>query len=181
MIGEIVTLFIMATALGMDAFSIALGMGMAGLRLRQIFRIGVTIGAFHVIMPLLGIMVGRLISAHFGMLATMIGGGLLLFLGLQMIISSIREEQESVAATRGFGLFVFALSVSIDSFSAGLSLGVLGAKTVITVMAFGLMSMILSWIGLVAGSKFKGMIGSYGELLGGCILLGFGIKLLWPI
>ena len=52
MIGEIVTLLLMAFALGMDAFSVGLGMGMFKLRLRQIFKIGITIGLFHVWMPL---------------------------------------------------------------------------------------------------------------------------------
>ncbi|WP_078556977.1 manganese efflux pump MntP family protein [Bacillus alkalicellulosilyticus] len=171
----------MATALGMDAFSIALGMGMIGLRYKQIFQIGVTIGAFHVLMPLIGIMAGKLISQHFGMLATMIGGGLLVFLGLQMAYSSLKSEEESrMASPEGIGLLVFAITVSLDSFSAGLSLGVLGAKTVLTVLSFGVMSMLLAWAGLLTGSKFKGIIGSYGELLGGCILLGFGIKLLIP-
>lgn len=39
--GELITLFIMATALGMDAFSVALGMGLVGLRYRQMFKIGI--------------------------------------------------------------------------------------------------------------------------------------------
>ncbi|MFV8826315.1 manganese efflux pump MntP family protein [Alkalihalobacterium sp. APHAB7] len=170
----------MATALGMDAFSVALGMGLVGLRYRQMFKIGIVIGGFHIIMPLLGIVTGKLVSNYFGLFATYLGGGLLLFLGLQMSISSLRNGEGRLMKPVGLGLFVFALSVSLDSFSAGLSLGMLGAKTVIAVAAFGLMSMLLSWAGLVMGSRFKGIIGSYGELLGGLILIGFGVKLLLP-
>ncbi|MDE5414686.1 manganese efflux pump MntP [Alkalihalobacterium chitinilyticum] len=170
----------MATALGMDAFSVALGMGLVGLRYRQMFKIGIVIGGFHIIMPLLGIVTGKLVSNYFGLFATYLGGGLLLFLGLQMSISSLKKDGGRMMKPIGFGLIIFALSVSLDSFSAGLSLGMLGAKTVIAVAAFGLMSMILSWTGLVMGSRFKGIIGSYGELLGGLILMGFGVKLLLP-
>ena len=36
-IGELITLSIMAFALGMDAFSVGLGMGMVKLRKKQIF------------------------------------------------------------------------------------------------------------------------------------------------
>ncbi|MEB1807196.1 MAG: manganese efflux pump MntP family protein [Bacillaceae bacterium] len=170
----------MATALGMDAFSVALGMGLVGLRYRQMFKIGIVIGGFHIIMPLLGIVTGKLVSNYFGLFATYLGGGLLLFLGLQMSISSLKKDGGRMMKPIGFGFIIFALSVSLDSFSAGLSLGMLGAKTVIAVAAFGLMSMILSWTGLVMGSRFKGIIGSYGELLGGLILMGFGVKLLLP-
>ncbi|MBU8905873.1 manganese efflux pump MntP [Desertibacillus haloalkaliphilus] len=180
MLAEMITLLIMALALGMDAFSIALGMGMIGLRNRQIFKIGVTIGAFHVIMPLLGILAGRLISNYFGMITTVIGGGLLLIIGLQMILSSFQKDEDPMMRPVGVGLMVFAISVSLDSFSAGLSLGILGAKTLLTVAAFGIVSMFLSWIGLYMGKRFQQWIGSYGELLGGFILVGFGLKLLVP-
>jgi putative Mn2+ efflux pump MntP len=81
----------------------------------------------------------------------------------------------------GGGLILFAISVSLDSFSAGLSFGMLGAKTALTVLMIGLVSMVLSWLGLVMGSRFKQYIGSYGELLGGFILIGFGIKLIFPV
>ncbi|GAE33625.1 manganese efflux pump MntP [Halalkalibacter akibai] len=175
---ELFTLFIMASALGMDAFSVALGMGMLGLRLRQIFHIGVTIGAFHIVMPLLGMLTGKLLSNYFGMIATYIGGGLLLIIGLQMVIASFKSDEESSIEPIGFGLILFAVGVSLDSFSAGLSFGILGAKTALTVIMIGVMSMILSWVGLLIGARFQKYIGSYGELLGGFILIGFGLKLI---
>ncbi len=174
------TLFIMASALGMDAFSVALGMGMLGLRLRKIFYIGIIIGLFHIIMPLLGIIAGKFLSTYFGMVTTFIGGGLLFIIGLQMVLSSFNLERSSSVSPMGWGLFLFAISVSLDSFSAGLGLGMLGAKTALTVLMIGMVSMVLSWMGLIMGAKFQRYIGSYGELLGGCILIGFGMKLFFP-
>jgi manganese efflux pump family protein len=173
----------MAFALGMDAFSLAIGMGMLGLRYKHIFKIGITIGAFHVIMPFLGIVIGKFLTQYFGFLAIIIGGALLIILGLQMLYSALfsDEHNERILQPKGIGLLLFALSVSVDSFSVGLSLGMIGAKTVITLLSFGFMSMALSWLGLIIGKKVQGYIGVYGELLGGCILLGFGIKLLWPL
>ena len=128
-IGEMITIIIMAFALGMDAFSISLGMGMYKLRLRQIFKIGITIGVFHIVMPLLGMITGRFLSEQFGTIAAYIGGGLMLLLGLQMIWSSFSKEEGSLMTPVGMGLFLFALSVSLDSFSVGLTLGIYGAKT----------------------------------------------------
>ncbi|KHF28283.1 manganese efflux pump MntP [Anoxybacillus sp. BCO1] len=46
MIGEMITLAMMAFALGMDAFSVSLGMGLLRLRLKQIAYIGLTVGFF---------------------------------------------------------------------------------------------------------------------------------------
>ncbi|MCM3162370.1 manganese efflux pump MntP family protein [Metabacillus litoralis] len=179
-LGELVTLFIMALALGMDAFSVGLGMGLIKLRMRQIFYIGITIGIFHIWMPLVGMLIGRLLSDTFGTIATLLGGTLLILLGIQMIFASFKKDDEPLITPVGFGLIVFALSVSLDSFSVGLSLGIYGAKTFLTVMMFGVVSMVLTWIGLLVGKRVQNWLGAYSEALGGSILLAFGLKLLFP-
>ncbi|WP_102348230.1 manganese efflux pump MntP [Bacillus sp. Marseille-P3661] len=181
LMGELITLVIMAIALGMDAFSLGLGMGMIRLRLRQIFKIGIIIGIFHVVMPLMGIWIGKYISVHFSGIAAYIGGALLLLLGLQMIISSFRDDEQLLVTPVGFGLILFALSVSLDSFSVGLSLGIFGVKMALTIFLFGFFSMILTWLGLLLARKAQHWLGSYSEALGGSILLVFGLKLLLPI
>ncbi|WP_034670809.1 manganese efflux pump MntP family protein [Ectobacillus panaciterrae] len=181
LIGELLTLAIMAFALGLDAFSVSLGMGMVHLRLRQIFYIGLTIGAFHVIMPLLGILIGRLLTEKFGSMAITAGGILLMGLGFHIIYSSLLKSEGSNMAPSGLGLYLFAFSVSLDSFSVGLSLGIYGARTWATLVIFGLTSAILTWSGLLMGRHAKKVLGTYGEMLGGSILVGFGLKLLFPI
>ncbi|MED3751763.1 manganese efflux pump MntP family protein [Geobacillus stearothermophilus] len=178
-IGEIIALSLMALALGMDAFSVALGMGLLRLRLRQIFYIGVTIGLFHIVMPLIGMLVGRLLSREFGSIATYAGGVLLLWLGAQMIMASFQREDGSQLFPHGAGLLFFAFSVSLDSFSVGLSLGIFGARTMVTILLFGLFSTVLTWLGLFVGRHFQQWLGSYSEALGGSILLAFGLKLLF--
>lgn len=180
-IGELLTIIIMAFALGMDAFSVSLGMGMYRLRFRQIFIIGLTIGFFHIMMPLLGMMTGRFLSAQFGGIAAYIGGGLLLFLGVQMVWSSLANERESFLTPSGLGLLFFALSVSLDSFSVGLSLGIFGVRTALVLVIFGAMATFLAWFGLLIGQKIQGFLGNYSEVLGGAILFLFGLKLLIPL
>jgi putative Mn2+ efflux pump MntP len=175
---EFITLLIMAFALGMDAFSVGLGMGMYKLRLREIFKIGITIGFFHVWMPLVGMAAGKLLSEKFGTIASLLGGFLLILLGLQMIWSSLKQNDEKVITPVGFGLLLFAFSVSVDSLSVGLTLGIYRAKAVMVVLCFGVVAMVLTWCGLLVGRKVQGWLGSYSEALGGSILLAFGIKLL---
>lgn len=180
MVSEVITLLLMAFALGMDAFSVGLGMGMYRLRLRQIFKIGITIGVFHVWMPLVGMLAGKFLSDKFGTIASYLGGFLLVFLGLQMVWSSIRKEQKSIITPVGLGLLMFALSVSLDSLSVGLTLGIYRAKTIMVLLCFGIVATILTWCGLFIGRKVQGWLGAYSEALGGSILLAFGLKLLLP-
>ncbi|MBD1383461.1 manganese efflux pump MntP [Metabacillus arenae] len=179
--GELLTLFVMAFALGMDAFSVGLGMGMIKLKVKQIIYIGITIGLFHVMMPLIGMGIGRFLSDKFGSIATFVGGLLLLLLGIQMILSSFKKDDNPLITPVGFGLVLFSLSVSLDSFSVGLSLGIYGARTLVTVIMFGIVSMMLTWTGLLIGKRVQQWMGSYSEALGGTILLAFGMKLLLPI
>src|SRR6476620_3089166 len=175
-IGEIITIIIMAFALGMDAFSISLGMGMYRLRFKQMLNIGLIVGIFHIVMPLLGMIAGRFLSEKFDAVASYIGGGLLLILGVQMIWSSLRKESESLITPVGFGLLLFALSVSLDSFSVGLTLGIYGARTFLVLICFGAGAMLLSWLGLIIGRRVQGLLGQYSEVLGGAILLFFSFR-----
>ena len=175
---SLIALFMMAIAVGLDAFSVAMGMGMLPLRLKQILKIGLTIGSFHVIMPLAGMLIGGILSEYFGKIALLAGGVLLLLLGAQMIFYSFQKDESPIVQPIGFGLILFALSVSLDSFSVGLSLGIYGAKIVVTVILFGAVSMVMTWMGLLLGRHFQKIFGSYSEVLGGCVLFTFGIKLL---
>jgi len=176
-IGEFITLSLMAIALGMDAFSVGLGMGMIPLRLRRIFSIGVVVGLFHVIMPFAGIILGYFLSSQLGAIATYAGGILLLILGVQMFLSSFKDSV-TVLKPIGMGMIIFALSVSLDSFSVGLSLGMSNVRTVLTLILFGAVSMFLTWLGLLLGRRVQGVLGKYSEMLGGSILCSFGLQLI---
>ena len=119
------------------------------------------------------------LSEQYGDIAHFAGAILLIGLGFYIVYSSILENEETRTAPIGISLFVFAFGVSIDSFSVGLSLGIYGAQTIITILLFGFVSMLLAWIGLLIGRHAKGMLGTYGEIVGGIILVGFGLHLLF--
>jgi len=177
MIGQIFTVLLMAFALGMDAFSLGLGIGMKGIRLLQILRLSIIIGLFHVIMPLIGMFTGHYLSSIIGHVATMAGGILLVLLGGHMVYTSLRGSDEPAFDTRTvLGTGLFALSVSVDSFSVGVSLGLFSSDLIFTVLSFGIMGGLMSTMGLLIGKKVRSWVGEYGEAFGGIILLAFGLK-----
>ncbi|WKB36350.1 manganese efflux pump MntP family protein [Terrilactibacillus sp. S3-3] len=182
-INEDFALVIMALALSMDAFSICLAIGMTKPRLRQIVKIGIVIGLFHVIMPFIGILIGEILSEHFKAIADIVGGMLLVVLGGQMIIDFFQKRNARIIPVqpKGIGLIIFALSLSLDSFSVGLSLGVYGAKMLVTIVIFGLVNLFLAWAGLLIGRKTHTFFGLYGEAIGGLILLVLGFRMLFQM
>ncbi|RLL42897.1 hypothetical protein D8M04_15225 [Oceanobacillus piezotolerans] len=177
-IGEIFTLLLMSLALSMDAFSVSLGMGMQQLRLKRIALIGIVIGIFHVMMPFIGILLGKFVSDSIGDFAIIAGGLLLIGIGIQMMINAFIQDDSKMIRPIGFGLLVIALTVSLDSFSIGLGLGMSGVKTALAIILFGISSTMLTWLGLYLGRKVHGFIGKYSEILGGSILCGLGIQIL---
>ena len=178
-LGPTMTILLIAVALGMDAFSLCVGIGMKGIRLLHVARISAAIAAFHVVMPLVGLFMGQYVSALLGGVATMIGGGLLVLLGGHMIYNSLRGgDAPSFNTGSLFGLLAFALSVSVDSLSVGVSLGMFATDLALTVLLFGTMGGLLSVLGLLIGRRVGQLTGEYGEALGGAVLLVFGILFL---
>src|SRR5699024_12329938 len=143
-IGEIVSLVFMASALGMYAFSVRLGIGLQRLRLKRIALIGLIIGFFLIGMPFIGIVLGKAISVQIGHYTTLAGGLLMVGIGAQVFFSAFNHEIKRIVQPVGVGLLILAFTVSIDSFSVRLSLGISVAKSPLTLLMFGAASMILT-------------------------------------
>jgi manganese efflux pump family protein len=179
LIGQFVTILIMALALGMDAFSLGIGMGIRGIRLVTIARVSIVIGLFHIIMPLIGMFMGQYVGTLLGDVATAAGGALLVVLGAHMVYTALRGDSSVAFDPRSlWGLLLFALMVSIDSFSVGVSLGMFSSDILLTVLTFGAFGGGMSVLGLLLGRRVGHWVGEYGEALGGIILLVFGLRFL---
>ncbi|WP_028543898.1 manganese efflux pump MntP family protein [Paenibacillus taiwanensis] len=180
-IGQWLTIMVMALALGFDAFSLCLGIGIKGIRGRDMVRISLMIALFHIAMPLLGILTGIWMSAILGQITVIAAGALLVMLGAHMVYSSFKGESSGWidTATLG-GTMLFALSVSVDSFSVGVSLGMYQSHMLMTITAFGLLGGLMSILGLKLGNQVGQHLGEYGEAAGGAILLTFGVLFLLP-
>lgn len=164
-----------AIALGLDGFSVCLAIGMYKLRLRRIVLIGLLIGAFHMLLPLIGLLIGHVMSTKWTNVAATGGSFLLVFIGLYIIFSSLQHNDKKTIYPYGIRLLTIVFFISIDSFPVGISLGLSGVKTVLFIFLFGFFSTVLGWIGLLIGKKTSEWFGVYSEMFGGFILLLFGL------
>ncbi len=179
-LGQLITIFIMAAALGMDAFSLGVGIGMRGIRLLHVLRISLMIGIFHIIMPLLGMYTGQYVGSLLGKVTGYVAGGLLVLLGGHMIVNAFRGGFAKPVNHRSWGgMILFSLSVSIDSFSVGVSLGMFKSDLLLTILTFGFFGGLMSIVGLLLGRKVSRNLGDYGEALGGTVLLAFGLMFIF--
>ncbi|ASA24542.1 manganese efflux pump MntP family protein [Paenibacillus donghaensis] len=175
--GQTVTVAIMAVALGMDAFSLGVGIGMKGIRLLHVLQMSLLIAFFHVLMPLMGLLTGNYVGHLLGQVTTYVGGGLLVLLGGHMLYNSFWPGVSRRAFDHHtlWGMLLISLSVSVDSFSVGVSLGMFVNSVLLTILAFGVCGGLMAITGLLLGRKVSRGLGEYGEALGGAILLGFGL------
>ncbi|WP_025681513.1 manganese efflux pump MntP family protein [Paenibacillus massiliensis] len=178
--GQFMTILMMALALGMDAMSLGVGVGMRGIRFLDVLRISTVIALFHIIMPLLGMFTGQYMSVILGQVTVYVAGGLLILLGGHMIYNAIRGEGIPMLDYRSnLGMVLFALGVSIDSFSAGISLGMFNSDLALTIFTFGICGGAMSMLGLLLGRRASVQLGAYGEMVGGTILLTFGFMFIF--
>lgn len=185
-----------AIALGADAFSLSLAIGLAGIRKRMVLHLSLVVAVFHVLMPLGGMMLGQALGAVLGRFASLTGALVLIGLGGRMLYKVYRptteyfsfgtardalfhKELSSNASLGGFGIYVLAVSVSLDALSVGFSLGTIKADILITVMIMGLVAGLMTGTGLVLGRVMGTWLGDKAELLGGLALFLIGIKLLF--
>ena len=185
-----------AIALGTDAFSLSLVIGLTGVRKRFVLQLSSLIALFHVLMPFSGMVAGQALGTVLGRLAGGIGALVLVGLGVRILykiyqpaaeyfplsearnIMLGRQSASKKIAIDGAGLYLLAASVSLDSLSVGFSLGTIKANMMITVLIIGLVAGLMTGMGLFLGRVIGTCLGDKVELVGGLALLLIGIKLL---
>lgn len=166
--------FLIAISLSMDAFSLALVYGTFGIDRKNKFIFSIIVGMYHFVMPLLGMFIGELILSLFKFDTDILVSFILCFIGIQMLISSFKNEENIKGLSFG-DFFLFGLAVSIDSFSLGITLPNLNAGTIISPLIFALVSFVFTFIGLSIGNKIEKLLGKIATTIGGVILTIIGL------
>ncbi len=178
---SMIEILMMAVALGMDAFSLAIGLGLHGMTRKKAFQLAFLIGWFHVMMTLLGLTIGMFMGGLVPKIAKKFGAVLLLGLGLHMAYSTLfgRPGKHHVVMSNVTGMMLFSAGVSIDALSVGFSLG-LRTTTYGLVSAgiFGIVGAGMCLVGIVIGKRAHQYAGIYGELIGAAILIWYGLRFL---
>ena len=176
------TILIIAIGLGMDAFSVAIGVGavLRTVSFGPAFRLSFHFGMFQTLMPLAGWFAGMTVADMIAGYDHWIAFCLLTYVGGKMIMESLRQEKKTheTDPTKGWTLVMLSVATSIDALAVGLSfaflkLPILYPSIIIGIVAFG-----MTMAGMLFGNKLSKMIGKKVEIIGGIILIGIGVKIL---
>jgi len=75
-------------------------------------------------------------------------------------------------------LLVLALATSIDALAVGVTLPIIGAPLVLSLVTIGVTTALLSGLGVIVGRRFGASLGKRLDVAGGLMLIGLGTKIL---
>ena len=129
-------------------------------------------------MTYLGLIFGRAASGFIGDSAVYLGALILLVIGLKMIRDEGKHthSEQDLTEIRGWALVLLPLTVSIDALSVGFGLGTFGFAPLMVALLFGIVSIVLTLMGLYLGGFFGSFIERTG-LLGGIILMLLALRM----
>ena len=177
-------LFTIAIGLSMDAFAVSIckGLSLGKIKLKHMCIAGLWFGGFQALMPAIGYFLGSLFADMVTKYAHWVAFILLAIIGGNMIKESFEKEDTcdccGETAMDAKTMFVMAIATSIDAMAVGVSFAFLQVDIVPAVTFIGVVTFILSGVGVKIGSIFGNKYKSKAELAGGIVLIIMGVKTL---
>jgi len=179
---ELFTIIIIGLALAMDAFavSIAAGAGYRQLKIRHAIRMAVFFGGFQAMMPLVGWLAGMSFREEISACDHWVAFGILLAVGTRMIYEAFKIDRATNPSNPAnlAVLLTLAVATSIDALAVGITLTLVTDSVAAAVIIIGLITFVLSWLGCYIGKRIGHLFENKIEIIGGCILIAIGVKIL---
>ena len=173
----VLKIVLVALALSLDVFAVSIGVGVRGVATSVKLRIGLAFAGAEVLMNIVGASLGLLAGKLLGDVAGYIGFVALIGLGLYMIKESRDElsEGSQLDLSRGWGLAVAALSISLDSLGIGFSILYIGVPLVVSLIVIAVVSVCATFAGLALGKRLGAFAERNAAFLGGLLLALTGV------
>lgn len=178
---NLLTLFTLAVGLSMDAFAVAVckGLAMRKLTVKNAVIVGAWFGGFQALMPAIGYILGVQFKDKITAIDHWIAFVLLGLIGLKMIKEALgNEEEEANASLAVKEMLVLAVATSIDALAVGITFAFLSVNITAAVSFIGVITFLLSAVGVKVGNVFGTKYKAKAELAGGVILILLGVKIL---
>ena len=179
---NIIELLLLSIALAMDAFAVAICIGIS--TKKQIFTVmlivGFYFGLFQGIMPVIGFYAGTLFAKYITEIDHWVPFLILFFIGAKMIYESIKHKNTECREInlKMKVMLCLAIATSIDALAVGISFAFLQVNLLFSTLLIGVVTFIFSGAGVKIGNAFGCRYKLIVERLGGVILVLIGVKIL---
>jgi manganese efflux pump family protein len=143
-----------ALAVGLDVLAVSVGVGVAQLGRGASLRLGLAFASAEITMQVLGYGLGAGAGKVLGEIGAYAGFALLALVGVLMIRSSLQSAPDrEFEATRGVGLLMTSLSISLDSLGVGISLPGVPIPMLPLLILVSITTTAFTFIGLTFGAR----------------------------
>jgi manganese efflux pump family protein len=138
--------------LGFDTFAVAVTLGLR--RLRPL-EPALLFAFFEAVMPLIGLLLGRIVGAHFETPAVIAGGVVLLLVAFHLAKEALENqgEAETISFTSIRAATLAGFGISMDELAIGFPMGTSGLPVPQTIAAIAIQTCIVTYVGIVAGTR----------------------------
>jgi len=180
---DLYTLFTIALALSLDAFGVALCIGLNNqTKLLNKISFIISFGVFQFLFSYIGAYAGFLFNTYVASVPSIIGGMIISFVGVVMIKEGF-ENEGRCPLLKPKMYFILGMSVSIDAMVVGFTV----LNNITNVILFkdtlfiGGVTLIMSTLAFIISRYLKKIevIGKYADYIGGIILIIFGLKMIF--
>ena len=178
---EIFEIIVIGIGLAMDAFAVSVckGLSMKKMNWKSAIIIALYFGIFQAGMPIIGYFLGTTFSGFVENVDHWIAFILLAIIGVNMIKDSTDDEIEKRNDKIDIKtMIILAIATSIDALAIGVTFAFFETNISLAVTVIGIITFILSLIGVKIGNKFGDKFQNKAELTGGIILIIIGLKIL---
>jgi putative Mn2+ efflux pump MntP len=176
---------LIAFSLSTDAFaaSIAKGARFPGLSMWRSTGIALGFGVLEALAPLIGYLLGMQFADSIDEYDHWIAFTLLGLLGLRMVWKSMNEDPAADEAKAPVNptwtaVAVTAAGTSVDATAVGVTLALVSDNIPLTLLAIGVVTFAMTFVGLRLGGVLGARTGRYAEFLGGIALAAIGANIL---
>ena len=178
---EIYEILLIGIGLAMDAFAVSIckGLSMKKMNWKNAVIIALYFGVFQALMPLIGYFLGMTFESIVTTFDHWVAFALLTLIGGGMIKESFDDEDDKKNDKVDFKtMVVLAIATSIDALAVGITFAFFDVNIVLAVPIIGIITFIISVLGVKIGNRFGDKYQNKAQLMGGIILVLLGFKIL---
>ena len=178
---ELFEIIAIGIGLAMDAFAVSIckGLSMKKIDWKKAIIIALYFGIFQALMPVLGYFLGSAFSSFVQSVDHWIAFILLAIIGGNMIKDSTDDEVEKRNDKVDVKtMLLLAIATSIDALAVGVTFAFFEVNLLLSISIIGIITFVLSFLGVIIGNKFGDKFQNRAELAGGIVLIIIGLKIL---
>jgi putative Mn2+ efflux pump MntP len=178
------SILLIAIALSLDAFGVALCIGLnQGISRSNKLLFSVSFGFFQFIFSIIGAYAGFLFNTYIASVPKTIGGALITISGIMMLKEGFENKGEC-PLVRPRMFIILGVSVSIDAMVVGftaLNNITSDLEIIKNTLFIGIVTFILSSLAFYIAKHLKkiSLVSKYADYIGGVILIIFGLKMIF--